>query len=349
MENWVKSLVASSIVLSFSNFSIAAQSESNLHLSTIVNATPLERKPPRYPRNVALKGGEGWVILSYVVNEDGSVASPIVEESSGQSGFERAALKAIKDWQYSPATKDGKPIKQCKNSVMFSFNMSEATEAASKSFVRSYRKINAVLEDGNLSEANILIEKLADKGRWNRYEEAYFNLLKARYFVLTKELKEELEAHKGIIWHGKDIVKSELYASALVNAINLQAQLQEYKGALNNYKALMEMEGLEAYKTAVQPIVDGINTLISDKDKMLVIAAEVKQDDVWTHALVRPSFSIAEVKGNLHTLEVRCDNQFSQFKFAENMQWNIPKSWGECNVVVFGEPNSSFKLIEVQS
>ena len=82
---------------------------------------------------------------------------------------------------------------------------------------------------------------------------------------------------------------------------------------------------------------------------MLVIAAEIKNDDVWTHALVRPNFAITEVSGALYTLEVRCDNQFSQFKFAENMQWNIPKSWGECNVLVFGEPNSAFKLIEVQS
>ncbi|MCO7200670.1 energy transducer TonB [Pseudoalteromonas sp. OANN1] len=349
MENFIKSTLMTSVLFVSLTTGAFAKSEPNIHLSTIVNASAVERVAPQYPRNVALVGGEGWVTLSYIINEDGSVASPIVENSSGQKGFERAALRAIKRWQYSPATKDGKPIKQCKNSVMFSFNMSDAEEGASRGFVRSYRNINNLLDESKLIEAKEHIDKLAKKGRWNRYEEAYFNLVKARYFQLTAEPRQELEAHKGIIWHGKDIVKSELYANALINAIKLQTQLQEYKGALKNHKKLMELDGQDTYKSAVQPVIDEIVALIADKNKMLVIAAEIKNDDVWTHTLARPNFAIAEVSGALHTLEVRCDNQFSQFKFAENMQWNIPKSWGECNVVVFGEPNSSFKLIEVQS
>jgi protein TonB len=49
------------------------------------------------------------VLLAVVVGSDGRACGPQVVRSPGPD-FERAALSAIRDWRWKPATRDGKPV-----------------------------------------------------------------------------------------------------------------------------------------------------------------------------------------------------------------------------------------------
>lgn len=320
-----------------------------LHLATVTKATPVERKKPRYPKSVALRGGEGWVKLSFIVNEDGSVSSPIVEDSSGQRAFERESLRAIKKWRYQPAVSNGQTIKQCKNSVMMSFRLSDSPQGASRRFIFSYREITELLNNNELNIAKEKIDKLAERKRWNMYEEAYYNLLKSHYYQLTKQPEQQLRALKGIIWHGRKALEKDAYAQSLTKSVILQAQLQQFKGALRDFDTLQNMEDQERFIAAVAPTVDKIKAIVADPDKILFTDGKVNERASWTHQLLRNAFTLSDINGKLHNLEVRCDNQFSSFAIEEQVQWTIPKSWGECSVVVFGEPNSQFRLAEVKA
>jgi TonB family protein len=80
-------------------FASAADGDKTL-LKTFARA--IEREPPRYPSRALEKGQEGLVIVSYVVQPDGTVADPIVVESSGILDFERAALKTVLNWTFEP-------------------------------------------------------------------------------------------------------------------------------------------------------------------------------------------------------------------------------------------------------
>ena len=66
---------------------------------------------PTYPR-VALKGELGGrVLLQAVVLRDGTVAEVSVLSSSRPGyGFEEAAIEAVKQWRFRPATLDGKAV-----------------------------------------------------------------------------------------------------------------------------------------------------------------------------------------------------------------------------------------------
>ncbi|MEI5638598.1 MULTISPECIES: energy transducer TonB [unclassified Pseudoalteromonas] len=320
-----------------------------LHLATVTKATPVERVKPRYPKSAALRGGEGWVKLSYIVNEDGSVSSPIVEDSSGQRAFERQSLRAIKKWRYQPAKSNGTAIKQCKNSVMMSFRLSESPLGASKRFIFSYREASELLDEGNLKAAQEKIDKILERERWNLYEETFVNLLQSRYYQLTKQPEQQLRALKGIIWHGKKVVEEEIYAQSLTKSIFLQAQLQQFKGALNDYDLLEQLPEQEQFKTAAAPVVEKIKAVVADADRLLITEVKVTERASWTHQLIRNAFTLSGINGELHNLEVRCENKYSSFTIKEQVQWTIPKSWGECSVVVFGEPNSQFRLAEVKA
>lgn len=71
---------------------------------------PLIRTTPSYPQRAAARGIEGFVELSFTVDELGNVIDPVVLHAYPEGYFERAALQAIQRWKYSPATDNGTPV-----------------------------------------------------------------------------------------------------------------------------------------------------------------------------------------------------------------------------------------------
>jgi bla regulator protein BlaR1 len=74
--------------------------------TTRVNAipTPERRIAPAYPRAARLAGVEGWVVLNYRIERDGSVAAIEVAESEPAGMFEASAQRALERWRYAPAS-----------------------------------------------------------------------------------------------------------------------------------------------------------------------------------------------------------------------------------------------------
>ena len=92
-------------------------------IDTVINAKPIKRVPPKYPKHAARNGQEGWVKLSFVIDQQGNVLDPIVEDSSGIKSLEKAARIALKKWKYDPAKRDGEAIEQCQMTVQLDFKM----------------------------------------------------------------------------------------------------------------------------------------------------------------------------------------------------------------------------------
>ncbi|MEW6306889.1 MAG: energy transducer TonB [Verrucomicrobiota bacterium] len=77
----------------------------------------LDQKPvavaqiqPTHPRELVKARVEGNVTLLFVVDEQGRVEDPRVENSS-RPEFERPALEAVRKWKFKPGTKEGAPVK----------------------------------------------------------------------------------------------------------------------------------------------------------------------------------------------------------------------------------------------
>ncbi|WP_196591462.1 energy transducer TonB [Pectinatus frisingensis] len=71
-------------------------------LKVTVPPRPQYTPKPDYPEDMREADEEGYVVLQFVVNTDGSVASVTVVGSSGQREFEQAALAAGRQFTFSP-------------------------------------------------------------------------------------------------------------------------------------------------------------------------------------------------------------------------------------------------------
>ncbi|MEA5445857.1 energy transducer TonB [Gammaproteobacteria bacterium AB-CW1] len=71
---------------------------------------PLRVEAPRYPSNAHRNGIEGFVIVRFVVNENGETENVRVMESSPGEVFDRAARRAVERWRFEPRVVDGRPV-----------------------------------------------------------------------------------------------------------------------------------------------------------------------------------------------------------------------------------------------
>jgi len=70
-----------------------------------------ENQPPIYPSDARAAGHQGRVILVVSVNSDGSVTDIAIATSSGFGSLDAAAIEAVHQWRFSPATLKGDAVK----------------------------------------------------------------------------------------------------------------------------------------------------------------------------------------------------------------------------------------------
>ena len=69
---------------------------------------PVVTVAPTYPRRMAARGIEGWVLLEFSVDQLGRVQNPQVIDAQPTGGFSNAAIDAVLRYKYKPKVFDGK-------------------------------------------------------------------------------------------------------------------------------------------------------------------------------------------------------------------------------------------------
>lgn len=320
-------------------------------ISAFKPATPLERVNPRYPSLAARKGREGWVRLSYIIDEEGRVKDPVVEDFFGSSSFKRSALSAVKKWQYDPAIKDGEPTQQCHQAVQLDFTIGGKTGATRK-FIKAYKNVDEIFKAGNVEAADEALKELLSWDTLNRYENAWLLNLESQIAREQSDIEREaksltrLLSSNGQKRFNNAVFDDDYVAYILQRKILLDAQRGYYADALKSYSRLQEMDEQQPRIDEIAAIVNQIETSIAS-EKNLQVPVSMGDNGRWFHTLVRNKFAFNNIQGELDTVEVRCDSHREKFTVAEAHVWHIPQSWGQCQVMVKGDEATTFDLIEV--
>lgn len=83
---------------------------SEVHTDFDVKPMPLRTPPPQYPAEMKSKGVAGIVLLSIVIDQQGSVESLDVVRASDDA-FIPATTAAVKQWRFKPAQKGGQTVR----------------------------------------------------------------------------------------------------------------------------------------------------------------------------------------------------------------------------------------------
>ena len=76
------------------------------------DAVPMVRVPPQYPERALQRGIEGRVLIEFTISRSGSVKDAKVIAYEPSQIFNKAALKAVRQWKYNPKIVNGKAVEQ---------------------------------------------------------------------------------------------------------------------------------------------------------------------------------------------------------------------------------------------
>ena len=314
-------------------------------------AKPVERPAPRYPVHELRRNQQGWVVLNYVVTDDGRVIEPVVEQSSGSRAFEDAAVYTVKSWRYEPARMNGEPVQQCKTKVRIAFAIQGAQDKVSRKFYIRYRKMEETLEAGDIETASAELDTALQGEGMTLAEMSWLWALEARIAGMRGDKEGQLAALRRATAGASEWVTEDLLAGLLMTKTALELETGDFSAAMQSYD---ELRSTGSDDTAqLEPFIEQVNALVASDDPFF---AEARIGDnpncetcesQWQYRPLRRSIEITDVDGELGDLELRCEWQRFVDQAREGVTWNIPESWGDCSLVVRGETGSTFKLFEL--
>lgn len=319
--------------------------EISQYLSTIIDPEPIKRVAPKYPIYAAKQGREGSTVLSFVIDKQGSVSDVLVKESSGSKDFDNASVRAASKWKYKPALENGKPIQQCVNTVRMDFRMGNKSgeKGVSRRFKSQYKKALQGLKEKNYQEVEKQLNAMRNIKYMHLSESNYMHYLAANYAKETGDKVEQLNHLKQITMYFDD-TKEPLAFPVLYEKFYLEVMLNKFRDAYRTYNRLSKLEEAKPYMAQFDEVIAKLDVAIGGNQDIVINAVLDKEQ--WSADLVRHEFSLTNIEGSLHTLDVRCANKRHVYTVEENSTWQLPVSWENCSIYVYGEKDTRFNLIE---
>lgn len=335
---------------------IGAGEQTTRSIPGFVRAELLERPgPPDYPRRELLKGREGWVRVSFIVDVDGRPSDVVVEDSNGLRSFERAALAWVDGLRYRPATLDGDPVPQATNGYRIHFDLEGAGDGVSRRVMSAYRRGSQALRDGDLDEARIQLARATERKGLNLYEEAWLSILRGMLCDETGDLECKLEAFNAALTLGADALERDVLAtvaSTKFAAELLSGRLRHARGTLARIRELdLPVDSPEKLAAA---LAEAESVFASDTPVRLIgtltrrSASADPGEGLWIYSPTRRKPALMEVDGALEAVEFRCDVRQTRIEAPQaGRAWRVPESWGDCELYFIGAAGTRLVVEEM--
>lgn len=342
------------IMLQFGTAHLSATADVAVHHRG-VNAKPIERKPPRYPVQARQTGTEGWVLVSFIVDVDGSVKDIEILDTSIENYFEKPSLRAIEQWTYEPATIDGQPVPQAKTEVRLLFIFEGSNGGVRPHFNRRYKQAVTAIQEEDFETAEALIEELEEKKKRLIAEVGYLDVLKGTYWLAKGVEWKALRFYERALTIADNFPETNTYRNLLHQSFVLSVRQNYLLRAIRHYNRMVEVGGdlkpddpVRQMAERIQIFLDG-DTPFATQVKIFEPCSTCQEGRPFgSHSLYRNRFAITEIDGRIGELKLLCGFQNVTLAFEPDMMWNIEADWGQCDVHIYGDAGTTFKLVEYQ-
>ena len=119
----------------------------------------------------------------------------------------------------------------------------------------------------------------------------------------------------------------------LGNALDTWETLGEYQ---------LEPEMQQQLKETVDKILG-----FAQSDQPVSLEGWINDANKFSHKLLKQSFYIVDVKGELAELKLYCDKGFAGFRFQPDLRYSVEDGFQDCSLTVIGNPGTTFTLVEI--
>lgn len=341
---WI--ILVITLASTISKVSLAKQSDNKE--AEFEPAKRITKFKPVYPRSLLKESSSGVVELGFMVNAEG-IPYEIMVLRSSHPDFEKPAIKELKNSKYHPALLKGKPYENYQE-LRVNFQVGDE-QGVIRSFAREYRRIGELFNKESPDQKLIFnrIKKLEESYFLTLYAISHLNKLKYKYQEKFGDLDGKIDALETIVLHEN----STLYKDGFIDKNSTKTVYQklfllylkkaDYNSAHNVYHKIIKIDPAlkEAYRETIKKLYK-----ISKDDTAYEYKIKIPQRgyvnlDLWKH-----NFSFLKLEGKLETLKLRCDLKFKELPFQFESLYQIPKSWGDCNLQIIGDEGSKVSLIQ---
>ena len=312
-------------------------------------ATRIKTVSASYPYGQARENSSGVVQLTYMVDKEGKPFEIMVADSS-LPAFSKATIYAVRKWEFSSATLKGVPV-ESKQRLRYKFQITQQKQGASPSFTKYYKRLMEELgePEPNREAAAKLIKKMNKASIRNLYALTYAGLAWFEYSKKFGTDADQIAALKDIVLFDVEEEKEQRVLSVNATFTVMDTLL---KLLLNNNRYSEYLNYYEIFKP-IDPKIDEMFSEVGDKVKELQIGTQAFSQKLeigergFTHFdLFKRVFYFETKSGQITELKLRCDTNFAKFSHNDKTDYQIPVSWGNCNIQVFGKPGSVTQLIQ---
>jgi hypothetical protein len=291
---------------------------------------------------------EGFVDIRYTIGVDGHVRDALVSRLIGPQVLADTALASVKQRTFHPALADGKPVEQV-SIVRFDFRVPNYTPGARPSVAAHYDKAVALMREGKLDDAFAMLIEARASPRMNYYERTMLAYATALIYMQRKDfLSADIFIRLATI-HGGVNLDSALRANAIKLRIENDIYLGQMADALQWFDRLKSVKGFSSDDSIVKFLIDAQNR-VEALDAFRVKARIPKPEDGegWSHILYRRDFAFQNIVGTLDHFQLHCSQATIESNTSEKAEWHVPPDWSNCDITVFGAPDTTFDLIEAR-
>jgi len=318
------------------------------------------RVQPEYPIAAARLRVPGWVAFSFTIETDGKVTDIALLDYAGHKGFIKTGRRALSQWQYERTEIEGKNLVPCEGlSVRLDFTIESGNQGevyqAGEAFKKSYAEIEQLISDGLLPEAQKKMLALKNYRLFSQVETAWYGLLESHYYQATGDIQAQISSlivatnvsDDGYL-NGNQYLDDNNYTLALYDLFMLELGQKQYYRALTSVHYLIKAAG-EHDKDWIKGLSESKEKILYliNSDRTIKVPGKIAKDKPWHHKLVRQSFAIENIQGQLAEVDVNCESYQQKYQLAEGVAVKIPDDVHFCSVVIQGESDAVFELWEL--
>ena len=146
----------------------------------------------------------------------------------------------------------------------------------------------------------------------------------------------------------------QTYQPLLLAKVHIEIEIGQFETAIETFSKLLELRPRPSEQlTQTTAVIESLEEIIAG-DQILATDGIIRPrigctscDYQWSFLPVRDKFRIADIKGELQTVNMICDRARVSTAFVSDIEWLIPPQFGTCRVDVLGSPETSFRVYQL--